>query len=75
MQIFPSSLGARMVRCRRIITATAKLRRTAAREVAPVDPDDFFTSSKAQTRRGVEDQAGRCFEEPEVQGQRPLRLA
>jgi len=75
MQIFPSSLGARMVRCRRIITATAKLRRTAAREVAPVDPDDFFTSSKAQTRRGVEDQAGRCFEEPEVQVQSPLRHA
>ena len=58
-----------MVRCRRIITATAKLRRTAAREVAPVDPDDFFTSSKAQARRGVVDQAGRCFEGPEGQVQ------
>ena len=64
-----------MVRCRRIITATAKLRRTAAREVAFVDPDDFFTSSKAQARRDVEDQAGRCFEGPEGQVQSPPSLA
>ena len=76
MQIFPPSLGPRMVRCRRITTATAKLRTTpnAAREVAPVDQDDFFTSSKAQARRGVVDQAGRCFEGPEGQVQIPPSL-
>ena len=75
MQSFPSSLRASMVRNRRITTSTAKLRRTAAREVAPVDPDDFFTSSKAQARRGVEDEAGCCFEEPEGQVQCPPSLA
>ena len=75
MQIFPPSLGARMVRCRRITIATAKSRRTAAREVAPVDPDDLFTSSKAQARRSVEDQAGRCFVGPEGQVQIPPSLA